>query len=338
MISMSLSKPKISVYTTCKNGGRFLRETLDSIFNQTFQDFEIVLVDGASTDNTLAILEEYKEEPRLRWISEPDSSVIEGFQKALTMTRGEYLMCLPISDCYASKNWFQKCVNIFDNNLEVSLIHGFCQLMMEDGSLDRVLYSELFSQPPPPKMDFFPYWLAIFFMYPSITICVRSIIFKKMLLDEISKMSTNNINPGYLFKAYYNFNVSGYLSYCLPMVASYMRLHDGSLNESKDGRILEKRSHELYISEILRYRNNVLTGRTKHVFRDGASEIIKTIEPHELSSLRIEVLKYRMTRNSLWCANTDKLNLNYWRAKFGLIRKVIKGILKIIYLYLQKRK
>jgi len=55
-----------------------------------------VLVDGASTDNTLEILEEYRGEPCLRWISEPDNDANEGFRKALDMTHGEYVMCLPI--------------------------------------------------------------------------------------------------------------------------------------------------------------------------------------------------------------------------------------------------
>ena len=60
----------------------FLVETLDSIFNQTFQDFEIVLVDGASTDDTIDILKSYKD-PRLRWISEPDNDANEGFYRFL---------------------------------------------------------------------------------------------------------------------------------------------------------------------------------------------------------------------------------------------------------------
>ncbi|MHC4238802.1 MAG: glycosyltransferase [Planctomycetota bacterium] len=46
------AKPKISVITPCKNRARFLRETIESILQQTFTDYEHVLVDGVSTDNT----------------------------------------------------------------------------------------------------------------------------------------------------------------------------------------------------------------------------------------------------------------------------------------------
>ena len=73
--------PKISVFIACKNGQEYLRETLDSIFNQTFQDFEIVLVDSESTDDTIDILKSYKD-PRLRWISEQDNDANEGYYKA----------------------------------------------------------------------------------------------------------------------------------------------------------------------------------------------------------------------------------------------------------------
>ena len=104
---MNNNVPKISVFTTCKNGGKYLRVTLDSIFNQTFQDFEIVLVDGESTDDTIDILKSYSDS-RLRWISESDNDANTGFYKALMMTEGEYVMCMPISDSYASKTWFKK--------------------------------------------------------------------------------------------------------------------------------------------------------------------------------------------------------------------------------------
>jgi len=322
------SKPKISVFTTCKNGGRFLRETLDSIFNQTFQDFEIVLVDGASTDNTLEILEEYKDEPRLRWISEPDNDANEGFQKALRMTQGEYIMCCPVSDGYLSRNWFQKCVDVLKNDHEVSLVYGLPQLIMEDGSLGKVEYSEFFTNSPPQKMDFFPYWLATFFHYPELNYCVRTNIFKKMFPEANSNESFNKTNP---FKKFlYNFNVSGYLPYFLPIVACFGRLHSDSRNKAFAESNIN--TTNLYISDVIEYRNEVLSGRTKHLFRDGKSNVIKTIQPHELRDYRRKVLMYRLTRNN-YLGYVDKLNLNYWKAKFSLIRKVKKGILKIIKIF-----
>ena len=92
--------PRISVYSTCKNSARYLRETLDSVFAQSFCDFEIVLADGASTDGTLDLLREYGCDSRLRWFSEADSSPVEGFYRALSRCTGDYIMCMPVSDKY----------------------------------------------------------------------------------------------------------------------------------------------------------------------------------------------------------------------------------------------
>ena len=326
---MIQSKPKISVFIACKNGGRFLRETVNSIFNQTFQDFEIVLVDGASTDNTLEILEEYKDEPRLRWISEPDNDAIEGYYKALMMTRGEYVMIGCVSDGYLSRNWFQKCVDVLDNDCEVSLVYGLPQVMMEDGSLGQVVFSEFFTHPPPQKMEFFPYWLATFFQYPEPDCCVRGEIFKKMYPKADSNDFFEKWGP---FKKFtYNLITSGYLVYFLPIVACYTMEHKDSRNNSKRFQEINKRTDTQYISDIIKYRDDVFSGRTKHIFRDGQSNVVKTIEPHELRAYRRKVLGYRVTRNN-YVGYRDKLNLNYWQAKAGLGKikgKIKKGILKV---------
>lgn len=330
------SKPKISVFTTCKNGGRFLRETLDSIFNQTFQDFEIVLVDGASTDNTLEILEEYKDEPRLRWISEPDNDPNEGFQKALRMTRGEYVMCCCISDGYLSRNWFQKCVDVLDNDIEVSLVYGTVQRMHEDGSLGNVAFQEWFKNSPPNKMDFFSYWLATFSFITELTYCVRSEIYKKCFPSysnlELNYENCSDILTDEMFDAYgpfikflYNFNTSGYLTYYLPVVASYGRSHAGSRNERFKKYL--KLEAEKYTGDIIKYRKDLLSGRVTHSFMDGNSNIIKTLSKANLKSLSREILKYRITCKAMF-GYKDKLNI--YPYAYNLVNKSHRVLSKIL--------
>lgn len=335
---MSQKRPKISVFATSRNGGRFLRETLDSILNQTFEDFEIVLVDGASTDNTLEILEEYKDEPRLRWISEPDNDSNEGFYKALMMTRGEYVMCCSVSDGYLSRNWFQKCVDVLDNDIEVSLVYGTTQIMHEDGSLGNVNFQEWFRKPPPNKMDFLPYWLSTFSFIPELTYCVRGDIYKKCC-PNLSDVNWNYLNPpepltnkyfethGCFLRFKYSFITNGYLTFFLPIVASYGRYHSNSRNDTL------KKYHKLaaqkYVTDVIKYRKEVLSGKRKHVFRNGKSEIIKAIEPHELTAYKLKALKYRMTRN-VHFNHQDKLNFFVWKNKIrGLEGKIKRGLGKI---------
>jgi glycosyltransferase involved in cell wall biosynthesis len=55
--------PKLSVIVPSYNHGHFLRERIDSILNQSFQDFELIFLDDCSTDNSVAILREYEAHP-----------------------------------------------------------------------------------------------------------------------------------------------------------------------------------------------------------------------------------------------------------------------------------
>ena len=327
---MNKGRPKISVFSACKNGGRFLRETLDSILNQTFEDFEIVLVDGASTDDTLRILEEeYKSESRLRWISEVDNDANEGFHKAIAMTCGEYVMCCPVSDGYLSRNWFQKCVDILDNDIEVSLVYGTTQIMYEDGSFGNVNFQEWFKKPPPNKMNFLPYWLMTFSFITELTYCVRSEVYKKCFPAH-SNLKLNYENPpeeltdelfdahGPFKKFLYNFNVSGYLPYYLPFAASFGRYHTTSRNELFK-RYLKIQAKK-YTGDIIKYRKDLLNGRVTHSFMDGNSNIIKTLSKEDLKLLSKKILLSRINIKAM-CGYKDKIH-----------RKFFKGILKIGFL------
>ena len=184
--------PKISVFIACKNGQEYLRETLDSIFNQTFQDFEIVLLDGESSDDTIDILKSYKD-PRLRWISEPDNDANEGFYKALMKTRGEYVMPISISDGYDDMDWFRKCADILDKDINISLVYA--NLYDVRFNEKRVLgFPDWVNKPPPSGKDFFLFWLATRSIIPDPTYCVRSTVFKKFF-PVIKNVIFNFENP-----------------------------------------------------------------------------------------------------------------------------------------------
>ncbi|MGA1868157.1 MAG: glycosyltransferase [bacterium] len=299
------NRPKISVFSTCKNGARFLQETIESVLNQSYTDYEHVLVDGGSTDGTIDILRKYK---HLRWISEPDENPNEGFHKALAMTRGEYLMVSCISDGFLSRNWFQQCVDVLDNDPEVSLVYGLAQYMTEDGSLGKIAQSHLLEHKPPQKMDYLPFWLATFMVYSELTYCVRADVYKQCFPKSDSIEYFDRTNP--FLKFIYNFNTMGYLPFFLPVVASFGRIHSGSQNNTLDEIIIKTR--DMYNNNIIMYRNKILRGKKTHIFRDGASNVIKVIEPADLRFYRRKVLKYRLFQKNRG-NYPDVLNLQFWK-------------------------
>ncbi|MFH1515242.1 MAG: glycosyltransferase [bacterium] len=304
-------KPKLTIATTVKNGAKYLCRTVSSILDQTFTDYEHVVVDGGSEDGTQKILEAYD---HIKWISVPDTTVVEGQRSAISLSTGEYIMFCCVSDGYLDRSWFQRCVDILDSRPDISLVYGLHKVKWEDGSLSPIIYSEIESAPPPQGMAFFPYWLATFFPFHEANMCVRTSVFKAILPDSGDKSYCGRWSPFMKFR--YNFNISGYLPYFEPIVACYTRVHNDSLNNSsycgKKSRLVETE----FIRDVMDYRIDFLAGRIQHVFRDGNGRIIQTIHSRELPGYRRKVWQYRAYRNNYF-DYIDPINLSYLRIKFN---------------------
>ncbi|MEJ8802678.1 glycosyltransferase family 2 protein [Pontibacter sp. H249] len=82
----------ISVVIATYNGSRYLEEQLTSIFNQTYKNFEVIVCDDISTDDTIKILQEYEKKYRLRYyVNESRLGVVKNFEKAITYAQGKYI-------------------------------------------------------------------------------------------------------------------------------------------------------------------------------------------------------------------------------------------------------
>lgn len=93
-------RPLVSVIVPSYNQGRFIRETLESILSQSYRPLEILVIDGASTDETLEVLRSFGATPGLRWWSEPDRGVVEAVNKGFARARGEVGAIQSSDDAY----------------------------------------------------------------------------------------------------------------------------------------------------------------------------------------------------------------------------------------------
>ena len=89
---------KFSIITVCRNSAATLRATMQSLAEQTCRDYEWVVVDGASTDDTLSLISTF-EGPRGTWISKPDKGIYNAMNKAARLARGDYVYFLNSDDC-----------------------------------------------------------------------------------------------------------------------------------------------------------------------------------------------------------------------------------------------
>lgn len=91
----------VSIIIATYNSGKTLRRALDSVLNQSYQDWECIVVDGASKDNTIEIVKEYvNKDARFLYISEPDHGIYDAFNKGWKMSKGEWVMYLGSDDEY----------------------------------------------------------------------------------------------------------------------------------------------------------------------------------------------------------------------------------------------
>lgn len=99
---------KLSIVTINRNNASGLRKTMESVFSQTYRDFEYIVIDGASTDGSVDVIKELAEKitfpsgrdrvGSFNWLSEPDSGVYQAMNKGIKKAKGEYLLFLNSGD------------------------------------------------------------------------------------------------------------------------------------------------------------------------------------------------------------------------------------------------
>lgn len=94
----------VSIIIATYNSEKTLRRAMNSVLNQDYQDWECIVVDGASKDGTIGIVKEFvAKDPRFRYISEPDNGIYDAFNKGWKMAKGEWIMYLGSDDEYTKE-------------------------------------------------------------------------------------------------------------------------------------------------------------------------------------------------------------------------------------------
>lgn len=130
----------ISIAMTTYNGEKYLREQLDSILNQTFSDFELIICDDCSKDATVKILEEYSlKDKRVRYfVNEKNLGFKKNFEKAISLCSGEYVAFSDQDDIWLPEKLEESITHIGNNNLLCSN----SLLIDENGNSLNLTYKE----------------------------------------------------------------------------------------------------------------------------------------------------------------------------------------------------
>jgi glycosyltransferase involved in cell wall biosynthesis len=114
---------KVSVAVASLNYGRFLGTCLEGLRSQTYSDFEVLIADGGSDDESLDVIREYCErDPRFRLVSTSDKGQADAIQKALSLARGDILGFLNADDFLLCRDAFETIVETFEMHPGVDVV------------------------------------------------------------------------------------------------------------------------------------------------------------------------------------------------------------------------
>ncbi|WP_200817535.1 glycosyltransferase family 2 protein [Calothrix rhizosoleniae] len=134
--SMEYENPLLTIGLPVYNGERFLKTTIESILNQSFKDFELIIVDNASEDMTEEICKEYAaKDKRIHYHRNPDNiGAAPNYNHAFKLSKGKYFKWAAHDDICAPE-FLEKCIEVLEKDSDVVLCHSIAKVVDENGNL-----------------------------------------------------------------------------------------------------------------------------------------------------------------------------------------------------------
>jgi glycosyltransferase involved in cell wall biosynthesis len=116
---------KLSIITINKNNASGLEKTIQSVINQTYTDFEYIVIDGNSNDGSVEIIKKYSSKMNY-WVSEPDTGIYNAMNKGIRKARGDYCLFLNSGDYLVSETTLQDVFNEISNMNKADIFYSNC--------------------------------------------------------------------------------------------------------------------------------------------------------------------------------------------------------------------
>ena len=129
---------KVSIITVSYNAERTIEETLQSVTNQTHKNIEYIIIDGASKDATISIINKYAHKIHT-FVSEKDKGIYDAFNKGLKLATGDVIGLLNSDDIYAHDHVVENVVNCFEQN-DVDAVYGDLKYVSPVDNLKTIRY------------------------------------------------------------------------------------------------------------------------------------------------------------------------------------------------------
>ncbi|MCX6181996.1 MAG: glycosyltransferase family 2 protein [Bacteroidetes bacterium] len=195
--------PKISIITVVYNGGTLLEKTILSVLSQTYSNIEYIIVDGKSTDNTLAIVEKYKSKIA-KVISEKDSGLYHAMDKGLKLATGDYVWFMNCGDQINDEKTVEK---IFAEKIAADIFYSDTALIDEEGLFLSLLSEVSHNKAPDP--------LTPKSMSRGMAVCHQSFIVKRSIAPPFELRYKISADIDWVIKCLKKSTVNYKLPFCL---------------------------------------------------------------------------------------------------------------------------
>jgi glycosyltransferase involved in cell wall biosynthesis len=220
--------PRVSIIMNVRNGASFLREGLDSVMVQTFQDWEVILWDDRSTDDSSRIVAEYQD-PRIRYfLSSEDTPLGEARNSAIRQAKGQWLAFLDQDDVWLIGKLQQQMALADDHT---GIIYGRAIQFYPTGEQRDYDYAHEFQ--PLPEGDIFSQLFT-----DACFIAMSSAVLRRSAVEEIGPVpeTIQSVPDYYLYVAV----ARRYPARAVQEVVCRYRMHAGSMSQSKRHRLYEE--------------------------------------------------------------------------------------------------
>jgi glycosyltransferase involved in cell wall biosynthesis len=173
--------PSLSIITPSYNQAEFIESTIRSVLDQGYDPLEYWILDGGSTDGTVAILERYKD--RLRYVSQKDGGQAAAINDGFSRTSGEIVAWINSDDVYAPET-FAAVADYFTSHPDIDWLYGRCPIIDRQGKLHRgwiTQYKEFWMR----RYSYKRMLIENFLSQPAI-------FFRRRLLERVG-----SLDPGY---------------------------------------------------------------------------------------------------------------------------------------------
>ena len=127
---------KVSVITPVYNAEKYISEAIESVLNQSYEDFEVIVIDDGSKDNTLSIIKKYNR--KIRWKSQENKGQASAINEGIKMAKGEYVAYLDADDvCMPDRLEIQ--VKYLDERRNVGLVYSSFYQINSSGEIQRFI-------------------------------------------------------------------------------------------------------------------------------------------------------------------------------------------------------